>query len=63
MVVAYLADLAGVQGTASSEELERLRAADGQRCRVCGCTEHYGCYPPCSWVEPDLCSTCVPANV
>lgn len=34
---------------------------DGARaCRVCGCTEHWACEPgSCSWVEPDLCSSCV----
>jgi hypothetical protein len=39
------------------------------RCRVCGCTEFdcSGCIEktgaPCSWVEVDLCSACVPAGV
>lgn len=28
------------------------------RCRVCSCTEFAACNPPCSWTEPDLCSTC-----
>jgi hypothetical protein len=30
-------------------------------CRVCGCTDRFGCPPPrgpCSWIEPDLCSAC-----
>ena len=30
-------------------------------CRVCGCTDNYGCPPPagpCWWVEHDLCSVC-----
>lgn len=27
-------------------------------CRVCGCTDDRACTPPCSWVEPDLCSAC-----
>lgn len=31
---------------------------DSSRCRVCGCTENHPCDPPCSWVEPDLCSEC-----
>lgn len=31
---------------------------DEPRCRVCGCTENRACFPPCSWVEPDLCSAC-----
>lgn len=28
-------------------------------CRVCGCTDEYGCPEGCWWVEPDLCSSCV----
>jgi hypothetical protein len=31
------------------------------RCRVCGCTDNFGCQEPCSWVEADLCSNCVDA--
>lgn len=31
----------------------------GQVCRRCGCSEYDACFPPCSWAEPDLCSTCV----
>jgi len=27
-------------------------------CRVCGCTDEYGCPEGCWWVEPDLCSSC-----
>lgn len=29
-------------------------------CRVCGCTEHDACDPPCHWVDIDetLCSAC-----
>ncbi len=27
-------------------------------CRVCGCTDLYGCPDGCWWVEPDLCSQC-----
>lgn len=29
-------------------------------CRVCGCTDEEGCEGGCEWVEPDLCSKCVP---
>lgn len=32
----------------------------GPRCRVCGCTEQTACDGGCRWVEPDLCSACVP---
>lgn len=28
-------------------------------CRVCGCTDEYGCDVGCEWVGPDLCSACV----
>jgi hypothetical protein len=31
-----------------------------RRCRVCRCTDEDGCDGGCSWVEPDLCSACVP---
>lgn len=29
-------------------------------CRVCGCTDKCACDGGCYWVEPDLCSSCVP---
>ncbi len=32
-------------------------------CRVCHCTEHQPCNPPCSWSEPDLCSSCDAAAI
>lgn len=28
------------------------------RCRICGCTDDHACPGGCSWVAPDLCSTC-----
>jgi len=28
-------------------------------CRVCGCTDEEACEGGCTWVEPDLCSSCV----
>lgn len=31
-------------------------------CRVCGCTDLYGCPEGCWWVEPDLCSSCAGAE-
>lgn len=37
--------------------LEHLGAA--RKCRTCGCTEHNACPGGCSWVEEDLCSSCV----
>lgn len=45
---------------------ERLAAGVGdwptpaRSCRVCGCTDEYGCDGGCSWAGPDLCSACVP---
>lgn len=37
-----------------------------QTCRECGCTEMDACHDPaigpCSWVEPGLCSHCVPVG-
>lgn len=27
-------------------------------CRVCGCTDDEACWPPCHWVDTDLCSAC-----
>src|SRR5258707_526671 len=33
--------------------------ADEQACRVCGCTQNDACEGGCSWVETDLCSSCV----
>lgn len=30
-----------------------------RRCRVCGCTDEFGCPEGCWWVEDDLCSRCV----
>lgn len=33
--------------------------ADGPSlCRICGCSDDDGCWPPCWWVESDLCSAC-----
>ena len=29
-----------------------------RKCRVCGCTDDYGCPEGCWWVEPNLCSRC-----
>lgn len=40
-----------------AEETETAETAK-QACRVCGCTDDNPCPEGCSWVEPDLCSTC-----
>jgi hypothetical protein len=48
-------------------QLLRYKLAAFPACRVCGCTDEdcSGCVrrtgEPCSWVEADLCSACVPA--
>ena len=36
------------------KESLRIRA-----CRVCGCTENFGCDGGCYWVETDLCNQCL----
>jgi hypothetical protein len=28
-------------------------------CRMCGCTDVYGCDEGCYWIEDNLCSACV----
>lgn len=35
-----------------------LLALGIRSCRVCGCTDEFGCTKGCSWVEFDLCSAC-----
>ena len=58
-------------GAASTEAAQRAVAAviaetpeafgsvdETQRCRVCGCGDLHACWPPCWWVEHDLCSSC-----
>lgn len=34
----------------------------GPRCRICGCTNDNACPEGCSWIEPDLCSSCTEEN-
>ncbi len=36
----------------------RYRPLEVRSCRVCGCTDEYGCEEGCTWVEEDLCSAC-----
>lgn len=36
-----------------------LAGAAARACRLCACTDLYGCLEGCSWVEADLCSACV----
>lgn len=41
------------------ENPELYTAVTGETvCRVCGCTDTYGCDEGCYWVEEDLCSSC-----
>ncbi len=38
----------------------RTAPNEGNRCRVCGCTETNACMTPtgpCHWIEPGLCSS------
>lgn len=47
----------------SPEPLRPDLAAIGVRaCRVCGCTDECGCPEGCSWIGPDLCSSCQTAT-
>jgi hypothetical protein len=39
-----------------------LSAFGIRTCRICGCTNSFGCEDGCSWVEKDLCSTCTTDN-
>lgn len=31
----------------------------GEACRVCGCTDQFGCFEGCGWARPGLCTSCV----
>jgi hypothetical protein len=58
-----LRDLAAEVSVLRTAVLERLLVLmspmAGGVCRVCGCTDEWGCPGGCYWVEPDLCSDCV----
>lgn len=67
---AYDASLAGICGRLETLVLEAVPAlADagpvpipaslGRVCRVCRCSQHDACQPPCAWAEDDLCTACV----
>lgn len=30
----------------------------GDYCRICGCTEHTPCDPPCAWADEGICTAC-----
>lgn len=34
-----------------------------KHCRVCGCTDQFGCERACTWSEVDLCSECKPREI
>ncbi len=66
-----LRDKTSVARRIGPECVEKERAAEradedagaARRCRVCGCTDAWGCDGGCSWVDADLCSACVAAGV
>lgn len=46
-------------GSPARAKRARMPAPDGDVvCRGCGCSEFVPCPSGCSWVEPDLCSSC-----
>ena len=55
-------------GLVPPDQVPGIPSLLGPICRECGCTDHDACWTPlrgdgCSWVEPDLCSACAPAQV
>lgn len=40
-------------------DVANVACAVMRACRGCGCTEDEACEGGCSWVDPDLCSSCV----
>jgi len=40
----------------------KMKSKPKRRCRECGCTDSHACPGGCYWVEPDLCSRCVPSK-
>ncbi|HEY2088541.1 MAG TPA: ParB/Srx family N-terminal domain-containing protein [Mycobacterium sp.] len=44
----------------TGEDEQRSEAVAARACRSCGCTDAAACPGGCCWVEPDLCSACVP---
>lgn len=50
-------DVAGVEAIHGHGGATRIVWVD-VACRVCGCTDEEACFPPCWWVEPNLCSAC-----
>jgi ParB/RepB/Spo0J family partition protein len=47
------------EGEEDTGELWDPEPYEGRSCRVCGCTDQWGCEAGCWWVEEDLCSECV----
>lgn len=46
------------EDTIASLPLPDLAPIGIRACRVCGCTDDCACPGGCSWVAPDLCSSC-----
>lgn len=53
---------ADVQSPGEEKAAEPTHEAIARTCRVCGCTDEWGCDGGCLWVEEDLCSQCAPAS-
>lgn len=45
-------------GSVVIEDSSVIMAPKVRACRVCGCTEKFGCPDGCFWMEEDLCSAC-----
>lgn len=64
---AYLNAFADIHGISdrAARRLEVFVVDFVRGCALCGCTDDRACVGddgrPCSWVLPDLCSTCMPA--
>jgi putative hydrolase of HD superfamily len=58
--LALLEELVIAVAASRQDPTPDLTGARERACRVCGCTETNACYPPCWWIEVDLCSACGP---
>jgi hypothetical protein len=61
LAVADVLEVAGPNGSVESAEDHLLEAIAAVRrwCRVCGCTDEFACAEGCTWLERDLCSSCI----
>lgn len=56
-------EAAGQKATLAYDEYRAYCETSGvRRCRLCECSEEIACWSPRTWVEPDLCSRCVPVS-